>query len=270
MAAITSTSVVVPKRLSPVEKEQLVDTLYSVHAQIFDGVDKASFVKYVIDSAAEDTWIQLQKNASGQVVGYIAMHIFERTLRGTKTAILRAEAGLVREYRGSNASPRFAVDRLLRYMAAHPGRPVYYLGSLVHPSSYAVIAKYASDIWPNPVADPPEDIASFMRALASEFGLDEVDEANPLIRKVGWRTRDSEKDRAYWIHCEKPAARFFVKANPGYGQGHGLLTLAPVTFGAVARAAGLSVHGRAKRWAQKSVARLRDAFGGLPLETASA
>jgi hypothetical protein len=265
MATIASTTVIAPKTLSPAERVKFIETLYGVHSQIFEGVDKESFVKYVVDSTAEHTWIELQKNAQGQVVGYIAAHIFERALRGKKTAILRAEAGLLRDYRGSGASPRFGVKLLVRYMAAHPGRPIYYLGSLVHPSSYAVLEKYAGEVWPSPAADLPADIASFMTELASEFGLDRVGEANPLIRKVGWQTRDSGKDRAYWLQCDKPAARFFVQVNPGYGQGHGLLTLVPVTFSTVARAAGVSIRERGKRWAQKSVARLRDAFGGPSL-----
>src|SRR5205085_10016974 len=49
-----------------------------------------------------------------------------------------------------------------------------------------------------------------------------------LTRQVHWITRDSEVERAYWRQCDKPAARFFVEANPGYGKGDGLVTLVSI------------------------------------------
>ncbi len=68
-----------------------------------------------------------------------------------------------------------------------------------------------------------------MEELAAEFGLEKVDAARPLVRKVGWKTRETEAEREYWQHCDKPAARFFIEANPGYVEGHGLVTVVPVT-----------------------------------------
>jgi hypothetical protein len=38
-------------------------------------------------------------------------------------------------------------------------------------------------------------------------------------------------ERDYWAHCEKPEVRYFLEANPGYGEGHGLVTLVPITLG---------------------------------------
>jgi hypothetical protein len=68
-----------------------------------------------------------------------------------------------------------------------------------------------------------------MEELAAEFGLEKVDEARPLVRKVGWKTRETEAEREYWQTCDKPTARFFIEANPGYVEGDGLVTVVPVT-----------------------------------------
>lgn len=43
------------------------------------------------------------------------------------------------------------------------------------------------------------------------------------------RIRDTEAERAFWRRCNKPDVRFYVEHNPGYGEGHGLLMLVPVT-----------------------------------------
>lgn len=76
------------------------------------------------------------------------------------------------------------------------------------------------------------------------------------MRKVGWRTRATEVEREYWRHCDKPAARFFVGTNPG--DGHGLLTLAPVSQPVVLRMAGRIA--RAKLQSTVDICRWRGAL----------
>ncbi len=229
MPRIASTEVIVPKSLSPDERQRLTDALYAVHQQIFDGVERESFAKYVVESKAEQTWIQVHKNDAGDIVGYFAMHVFEKPLNGVMTAVFRAEAGSLRAYRGANTNTRFGFALVMKYLMRHPGRPAYYMGSLVHPSSYALLAKYCGDVWPRREQPVPPELLAFMDGLATEFGLEKVDAAHPLLRHVGWRTRESEVEQDYWRQCDKPAARFFVEANPGYVDGHGLVTLVPAT-----------------------------------------
>jgi hypothetical protein len=253
MSRIGSTEIIVPKSLTEQEKQRFVDALYRVHCEVFDGVERESFAKYVVLSKADHTWIQVHKNEAGEIVGYFAVHVFERELRGEPSAVFRAEAGTLRAYRGGNSNARFGITQALRYMAKNPGRRLYYLGSLVHPSSYSLFTKYFDVVWPTARETPP-DIVEFMSKLASEFGLEEVEPGRPLVRKVGWRTRDSEVERNYWrYHCDKPSVRYFLEANPGYGEGHGLVTLVPVTLGALAFFARRMVSERLQRWKEALV-----------------
>ncbi|MFP2912268.1 cyclic nucleotide-binding domain-containing protein, partial [Pyxidicoccus sp. 3LFB2] len=231
MPRIANTEVIIPKTLSPDARQQLTDALYAVHARIFDGVEREAFAKYVVDSKAEQTWIQVHKNEAGDIVGYFAMHVFEKPLNGVTTAVFRAEAGSLRAYRGANTNSRFGFSLVMKYLLRHPGRPAYYMGSLVHPSSYALLAKYCDEVWPRREQPVPPELLAFMDGLATEFGLEKVDPTNPLLREVGWRTRESEVEQDYWRQCDKPAARFFVESNPGYANGHGLVTLVPATAG---------------------------------------
>jgi len=69
------------------------------------------------------------------------------------------------------------------------------------------------------------------------------------VRHVGWITRDTEVEKSYWITCDKPAARFFVRTNPSYSEGHGLLTLIPITGEVLAEAGRRLARDRAGRWA---------------------
>jgi hypothetical protein len=229
MPRIASSEVVVPKSMSPEARRALTDSLYEVHRQIFDGVERESFAKYVVESKAEHTWINLHKNEEGEIVGYFALHIFDKQFGGVPTSVFRAEAGSLRAYRGGNANARFGLKMALSYMLQHPGRRAFYLGSLVHPSSYSLFANYFTEVWPRREAEIPPDLLAFMDELATEFGLERVDADNPLVRHVGWRTRETEMEREYWLHCDKPAARYFVETNPGYVEGHGLVTVVPIT-----------------------------------------
>lgn len=234
MPRIASSEVVVPKSLSSEERGKLTDALYEVHRQIFDGVERESFAKYVVESKAEHTWINIHKNEEGEIVGYFALHIFDKQFGGVPTSVFRAEAGSLRAYRGANASTRFGLKRVLSYMLKNPGRRSFYLGSLVHPSSYSLFANYFGEVWPRRETEVPPELLSFMDELATEFGLEKVDPANPLVRHVGWCTRETEMEREYWLHCDKPAARFFVETNPGYVEGHGLVTVVPITVSNIA------------------------------------
>ena len=125
MSSPPSADVVDPKTLSQEERDRLADELYAVHTRIFAGVDRAAFGRYVVDSTAERTEIMRHRNSAGEVVGYLAMHVFDRQLNGRPTTVLRAEAGLLRDYRGGNANASFITRVALRELLRHPGRPTY-------------------------------------------------------------------------------------------------------------------------------------------------
>lgn len=262
MAKLVAAETVVPRTLDRVAKERLADEVYALQSRVFLGVDKAAFVAYVIDSKAEHTWIRLYRDADGRLGGYLAVHIYEREMNGETIAIGRSETGFLREHRGANFITGFIADRALRYRLAHPGRPFYFLGALVHPSIYAQLTRYADEFWPRPGAVTPDEIRDLMNALGDSFGLECVEPGKGFVRKVGWQTIDSGSDRAYWERSARPGVQFFLRENPGYREGHGLLTLAPVTLGAILR--GLSRYGSAllERRARALTARSRVAAAG--------
>ncbi len=56
---ITSTRTVDPRALAPAEREAFVDQLVSIQAEVFDGVTRGQLQKYVVDSPAQVTEIEL-------------------------------------------------------------------------------------------------------------------------------------------------------------------------------------------------------------------
>lgn len=236
MPAIVRAEVIDPKRLSSSDLSALTGALYAVHCEIFDGVTRDAFAAYVIESPADETHIQVAYGDGGEIAGYTAMHAFRRTFRGEVCTITRAEAGLKRAYRGDSSNGAFFVERLLRTQWRFGG-PHYYLGCLVHPSSYTGFARNVPAIWPAPGVAIPGDVLDFMMQLGEEFHLERVDPSRPLVRRVGWITRDTEVERRYWQTTDLPPARYFLEQNPGYSRGHGLLTLVDFNPAALGKSA---------------------------------
>lgn len=221
-------SVVDPEALDDVGRQALIDELYAAHAQIFDGVSKAAFAAYVVDSPAQRTRIEIYR-ARGRVVGYQAVHTFVRTVAGQRWVVVRAEMGKLPAYR-RDANGRLMIAEVLRACLRYPGARKAFLGCLVHPSAYLALARVAPEIYPRPEAPTPAPIARVMAELAASFGLERVEEAGEHDRReVGWITRESLADRRAWAARADAEARFYLRANPGYREGQGLVTFVPIS-----------------------------------------
>lgn len=227
---IKKSDVVVPSMLSPDEKEIFVDSLYQLHTQIFDGVDKTIFISYVVDSPATLTRIRVYKNETGDWIGYCAVHRFDQSVFDRSCVVFRAEAGLLREYRGRSLTLWFGFNEAIKYRLRHPFCSLYYLGSFVHPSVLYMFSRYFSEYYPRADSPLPDTVKHFMLELANIFHIKPVEGQSFLARQVGWITKESDEDRRYWQQKEDPTVKFYIQTNPGYVDGNGLLTLVPLTF----------------------------------------
>ena len=256
----TQTRTVRPARLSAAERDHLTADLYAVQSEVFAGVDRAAFRTYVVDSSADETWIELVY-ANDELVGYCALHRFDIDDQDGPLTVFRAEAGLKRAYRARGAVGGLMVREISRARVRQPTRRMVYLGSLVHPSSYCGLARAVSTVWPHPERPTPPATAALMGRLADRFGLTAPSPSRPLVRHVGWRTRDTAVEAAFWSGHSSATSRFFRSQNPGYAEGLGLVTLVPLDWSNLR--SGLA--GRAARAARRWATRARTWMQRLPL-----
>lgn len=228
---ISSFTTIDPSSLAAKERDNFFDSLYQLHSEIFDGVEKDEFVSYVIDSPADYTRIRIYKNKRQEWIGYCAVHRFNKPVSDRPLTIFRAEAGILREYRGSNQTLWFAFREAIKYRIVHPFCDIYYLGSFVHPSVLYMLSRYFGKCYPAANKPLPDVTKELMLELASIFGLAPVEKQNALVRKVGWITKESAEDRNFWQNHTNEVVKFYIQTNPGYVNGNGLLTLVPLTFG---------------------------------------
>jgi len=223
-----------PDRLGRSERDRLTAELYDVQQQIFDGVSLASFRRYVIEPSGAETRIQVFRNERGAAVGYMAMHTWERRDANGPLVVVRGEAGVLRDYRGHAPQVRFSLTQLLRLWLKYFGKRKYVFACPVHPGSYWGVVKRCSDAWPRPDEPTPPPMQALMTDLAKAFALPQV-ARDPLVRNVGWITRDTDQDRAHWKGHQAKEVRYYCGRNPGYTKGHGLLLLVPLTLQMLAK-----------------------------------
>ena len=251
----TTSHVLNPADMPRDRKDALIDALYAVHSKIFAGVTRSEFAQYVINSPADRTRIEVI-SAEGRIVGYAAVHTYLRVIDGERWALLRVESGKLPAYRratNGNLIIREAARMCLRYPLARKA----YLGCFVHPSAYLAMSHVAAEIYPHWSAPTPGPVQSVMRRLSDEFGLDPIMGAPQGVSKVGWITRDSAHDLDSWMRRTDAATRFFQTANPGYREGHGLVTYVPLSAMHLARA---SVALARRSWAKRQRARRKVAL----------
>jgi len=231
MAIIAASEVVDPSRLEKEEKDRFIRELYSVHSQIFDGVDEKCFAIDIFCPDAIRTRVKIFRKNRKEIVGYLAIHLYEMRFTDADTiAVFRAEAGFLPPYRRKKSTLSLVFAEFCRYKCLHPRRQAYYIGTLVHPSSYHLIFHYFHEMYPTYMCETPPYILQAMCNIAKNFGIEPVCRYNPLIVRVGWRVRNDRENLEYWSQCDKLDVKFFLKKNPGYLEGEGLLTLVPLSW----------------------------------------
>nr|WP_253285880.1 MULTISPECIES: hypothetical protein [unclassified Ruegeria] len=230
VSKIVRSRIVVPTQLSASERRTLSHKLYSVHQKIFAGVSAEEFHQHVIEPPAETTSIQLYCAADQRVIGYCAVHRYRRQVHGRGAIVLRAEAGLEPGFRGRGATYGFGIVRALTEKLSHPFTPVYYLGTLVHTSSYHLFCKYFRRIFPHPDIKQPADIQEIARQLIESFSDPAVRPEDPFVRDVGWVTIETPQEKRLNEQLDPSDVQFFKRRNPGFTKGHGLVVLVPMTW----------------------------------------
>ncbi|MFY0533692.1 hypothetical protein [Nannocystis pusilla] len=118
---IVRSEAVVPATMSAAERDALADGLLAVYSEIFAGATREFIVEGMVAPKSEFTTILLHRNAEDRIVGYFAIHCFERRFRGVPTIVVRSSVGMLRAYRGRNANIRWALGVLLKQRLRHPG-----------------------------------------------------------------------------------------------------------------------------------------------------
>jgi hypothetical protein len=222
-----------PQALTAAGRDALTDELFAVQRAVFSGVSRAAFRRYVVDSSAARTRVQVFRDENGAAVGYAAVHHFHLEVEGRKTVVLRAEVGLKPAWRGQTAAGGLLAREVFWAMVRNPLAQVCFVACPIHPASYLAMARSHHRVWPRPDAATPAGVQALLDALDAPLGLEKAVDGGVHVRKVGWVTRQSAEEAAHWEGHEHALVRFYLEQNPGYVEGQGLRTavvLSPAVF----------------------------------------
>jgi hypothetical protein len=200
-----------PSKLNKRKRQALSAELYKIHNAVFSGLDEEEFDHYVVNSPAIETKIFLYRNRQKELIGYFGVHRFEKSVSEHPLIVFRAEVGLLPGYRQRDANLSFWLLEALKFKLLHPGKPVYFFYAPVSPSFYAMVARYVHEVYPMHNRNTPSLLLTLMIDLAQQFGLKQADEGNPLIRKVGWITKATDKEKDFWQRSSNPHIRFYIQ-----------------------------------------------------------
>ncbi|MEN1522821.1 hypothetical protein AAIH38_35230, partial [Pseudomonas aeruginosa] len=83
---------------------------------------------YLPVPTARLTRIAIYRNRQHEIVGYCAVHFHDsEVFQYSKACVIRAESGILPEYRGSNQSIPFLTRQVLRYKLLNPGKRLLFL-----------------------------------------------------------------------------------------------------------------------------------------------
>ena len=220
-----------PKSLGSKELNQLVTDLYAIHEQIFDGVTRQQFMRYVVTPPSLQTHIRFFLNAAREKVGYITFQVFEPEIQAEgvvkKPLIYRTEVGILPAYRGNNATLRILIWECFKSYFKFGRRESFFLATPIHPNPYCLAARQMYEMYPHPNRKTPQNVVQVLEKLSEALGLESRSEENVFLKKVGWIVRNRPMNKKKCHGTSNEFAQFYLQQNPNYAKGDGLMMLIP-------------------------------------------
>jgi hypothetical protein len=213
------------KNYDVTKRDQLLKEVHEVIFQIFDiSLDQLRNSFYFQSSAHTYLYLFYSKNV---LVGINLINIYELKYKKSDYSFFRFMSAILPQYRGGSNIQKIGFKEAFKYVAKNPARRVYYLSPFIHPSSYAAACKVSNKIYPSLKNKVSQRKKEFMIAIADSLGFERVENKDPLIRNMHATTKENKK---YTPKRISNRAKYFMKLNPDYIKGYGLITLIPLDF----------------------------------------
>lgn len=212
------------------EREWLSVELYKLCEEIFGNVSYDEFCHYITQSGAKKTYLMLYHNSVDELVGFFALHLFELEVDGKRELIFRGQTGLIQKYRRSKANMYFALYVILYYRIVYPFTSINCFLAIISPSMYAVLAKRLAIIEPSYKQETTTKKLLLIEKLRKVFDFEKEESESVWTSPVGWISIASEEEKNYWKSSHNPYIRYYLKLNPNFEKGVGLITLIPFSW----------------------------------------
>lgn len=226
---VSSTERICTTGLSEKQLGAFSDKLYDLTMHIFGGGDKQEFEEMVSKCPSDDSRYLIYKNANNEWVGYFGLHRFTRRIDGETATVFRAQAGLLPEYRRTNASLFFPLKEIVKFKLKHPLNHLYAFVAIINPSMYYLTDRYVHRIYPSEHRHIPDHAVHIVEACAKQFNFRVKPGDTFWARTIGWYPVHTPKEEQFWNTTSNPRIQYYRRVNPDFLKGKGLLTLVPLS-----------------------------------------
>lgn len=221
--------------LAESDRKQLSSDLFHLSKGIFGNITLEEVEHYVTYSGAERTYLMKYFNQKNDLVGFFALHMFKKQICGKHSIIFRAQTGLLHNYRRSKANMYFSLFKVIKYRLKYPFRKVYCFITTLSPSMYCVMAKHVVTIYPKYNGKISETEAKSIDELMRQYEFKKDPSGNKWISPVGLTTIASQEEIDFWKNSNDPHIQHYLKLNPDFQKGNGLITLIPFSWSNIIR-----------------------------------
>lgn len=210
--------------------EVSVNQIYSFLKEMIDSdVSVEQFHKVLL---SYNYVVLCRERIDGSLRGAELLGVDRKEQEGRKFTLIRCGlAFLQRDYQGGSLLYFAMVYLVLKEMLLHPRTPLYLILKAFSYKSYLVMNSVVKDFYPRYDKKTPEFEQQLIDNFAKEVSMkgDVYDPERCVIE----RTLSNIKDFVAPMterQLENPHIKFFQETNPGWPQGHQLITLGKVTW----------------------------------------
>lgn len=214
--------------LSEINADQrLLQTLHEIFQSTLNkDLSLRQFQHYYFSQHPNAMDITLMQDGE-EIVGFCSAAFYPSRIGAKKIIVSRAAIGIKKEHRGGALPTARLLRKFIRYKLLHPFSSVYITGFIANPMVYAMICKYAVQVYPRSGNNIPAGIYKLKNALLQSMNLRRKEIA-PFVLKIHFRVGLSEKEKERFEKSSNRHIRHYLTLNPQLTGETGVLVLLPV------------------------------------------
>lgn len=214
------------KKLSPQQLDSLVNELHPLTSLFFKNISEEVFRTIVLVPEKAESKLYVYQE-EGKIVGFHAIHWSKAKVLNRVAFIFRQQALFLPEIKGQSSIIRDTLNTIVYTKLKYPFRSIFGFYLVLNPISYHLLDKYAAIYYPNHAQPLSHSLETTIEQLAEAFDLTQKYENQSCVRRVALQETREYNERTMAKKANSPAVQFFLKYNPEYYKGYGLLALTP-------------------------------------------
>ena len=206
---------------------ELINKLYKILCQVFEGYSRRYFEQHILRRAGE-TQVKVLYGANQQVAGFISYGVMQHNIQGEIHAIF--DGGVVVDLEYSGGGKELALTAFgfaLQYKLRHPTHKLGAFLKATTPTMYHLLAT-SGPMYPHPDTPTPSSILALVQELSRQRGYN-CSEENPWLFPAPKNVKFLYGHRLH-KHTNSRYKKYFLEQNPGYLDGDLLLAYMPLDF----------------------------------------